>query len=271
MRPKPKRIYFDTVAFRAVGKAFEKDILPADLKSSILISPITLFELWSQLTINKSGEILRQIQATTNWTDTKVGLLPWPDDALYALWHQTLAPDDGFTKKIEQAFNLSLAATSPDQLRDAAGGLRDAIDNVTDKMASEFKNLLDAARANGLESKDFSNAWYLGVAKRAKGDPSSKSLDEIRSSLNAYCEFEMSKLQVALENEDYNPKKHKNDVLDSEQLVYLYDASLNFLTCDAGFNNRVKKSTQCSQIFTTTQDKLSSATQVESLLRSILH
>jgi len=270
MSPKTRRIYFDTVAFRVVGKAFEKDVLHADLKSRILISPITLFEIWSQLTITKSEEVLRQIQSVPNWTDSNIGLLPWPDDALYALWHQKLAPDDGFTKKIEQAFNLCLAATYPDQLREAAGDLRDAIDDVTDKMALEFKNLLDSARASGLGSRDFSNAWYLGIAKRAKGDPSSKSFDAIRSGLNAYYEFEMSKLQVALDNKTYNPDKHKNDVLDAEQLVYLYDDSLNFLTCDSGFGNLVKNSAQSKQIVITTQDKLSNAMQVESFLRTIL-
>jgi hypothetical protein len=270
MSAKSKRIYFDTVAFRAVGKAFEKDILSYDLKNAILISPITLFELWSQLTINKSDEVLRQIQSTPNWTDTKIGLLPWPDDALYALWHRTLAPDDGFTRKIEQAFNLSLAATSPDQLREAAGELRDAIDNATDKMASEFEKLLDSARTSGLRSKHFSNAWYVGVAKRAKGDPSCKSFDEIRSSLSAYFEFEMSKLQVALDNKKYNPKKHKNDALDAEQLVYLYDESLTFLTCDAGFHKLVTKSEQSKRIIGTRQEMLSNATEAEALFRTIL-
>lgn len=80
-----------------------------------------------------------------------MGLLPWPDDALYALWHRTLAPDDGFTMKIERAFNLSRAATSPDQLREAAGDLRDAIDNVTDKMTSEFKKAIEFSESERSE------------------------------------------------------------------------------------------------------------------------
>jgi hypothetical protein len=53
-----ERIHFDTVAFREVGKEFEKTTLASDLRERMLISPITAFELLSQLTITNADEVL---------------------------------------------------------------------------------------------------------------------------------------------------------------------------------------------------------------------
>jgi hypothetical protein len=62
-----KRIYFDTVAFREIGKAFEKTKLAADLRERILGSPITAFEVLSQLSITNADEVLGQIHGLHNW------------------------------------------------------------------------------------------------------------------------------------------------------------------------------------------------------------
>ncbi len=55
----PERIYFDTVAFREVGKTFGKTTLAADLRERMVISPITAFEVISRLTITNADEVLR--------------------------------------------------------------------------------------------------------------------------------------------------------------------------------------------------------------------
>ncbi|MGB9068204.1 MAG: hypothetical protein WCC21_06510 [Candidatus Acidiferrales bacterium] len=62
-----KRIYFDTVAFREIGKAFEKTKLPAEISSALVVSPITAFEVFSQLSITKADDVLRQIHGLHNW------------------------------------------------------------------------------------------------------------------------------------------------------------------------------------------------------------
>jgi len=106
-----ERVYFDTHVFRAMGSVFEKDALADELKERVLISPLSLFEVWSQLTVQNADEVLRQLQAITNWTNTqKTGLLPWPDDALAELWFQKPLPDDGFTRRMQNAVNVCLAA-----------------------------------------------------------------------------------------------------------------------------------------------------------------
>jgi hypothetical protein len=117
----PERIYFDTNVFRAVGTAFEKSTLAADLKERMLISPLTVFEVLSQLTVRNSYEVLLQIQTVRNWTNPeRTGLLPWPDDMLSHLWFEKPVEDDGFTERMETAFNVCLASDSPAPLQEEA-------------------------------------------------------------------------------------------------------------------------------------------------------
>jgi hypothetical protein len=90
------------------------------------------------------------------------------------------------------------------------------------------------------------------------------------SVLSAYHDYEKGKLQVALANDEYNPEKHKNDLLDAEQLIYLFDATLCFLTCDKGVSNFVKKSSQASRVITVSPNDLNNAASAEKVLRGIV-
>ena len=267
----PERFYFDTTVFREIGKAFEKDKLPPDLAERILISPITVFEVWSQLTIAKADEVLRQVHAVLNWTNPKrTGLLPWPDDALYGTWFKKSRTDDGFTERMQRAFNTCLATESTNALQEEAGHLKDVMDRVKDKTAHDFDRLLQVARKEGLEGDNFSKAWFGGIANRIKGDPKTRDMSEIISALNAYHEYERCKLQTALANANYNPEKHRNDLLDAEQLIYLSDPTVCFVTCDKGFSNLVKTSSQANRVITVSPNDLTNAASVERLLRRIL-
>jgi hypothetical protein len=266
----PGRIYFDTVAFRQVGIAFEKNALAPDLREKTLISPLSVFEVLSQLTTAEADEVLKQIHAVLNWTNPEhTGLLSWPGDALFSIWFKRAAPDDGFTQRMQKAFNACLGAQSARELQGEAGKLKDAMDEITGKTAQEFARLLEAARNEGLEGENFSIAWFQGIANRIKADPKSRNMPEIISDLNAYHEFERGKLHVALNNKDYNPEKHKNDLLDAEQLIYLSDPSLHFLTCDKGFSNLVRNSPQSKRIITVSPSELVEPVTVEALIRGI--
>ncbi len=265
----PERVYFDTVAFREIGKTLEKDVLPMDLRNKVVVSPLSAFEVLSQLTIVKADEVLRQIQAIHNWINPeRAGLLPWPDDMLAQLWFQKPTKDDGFTKRMEKAFNVCLTSTSTAPLQEEAGKLKDTMDAMRLRTAQDFGRLLDAARKESLEGDKFSEAWFLGVAKRAKADPKSKRVLELVTALSAYHEFEQVKLQTALRYKDYNPEKHQNDLLDAEQLIYLGDPSLCFLTCDTGFA-RVNKSAQAARIIIVSPAELSEVHKVEAVLRKV--
>jgi hypothetical protein len=263
----PKRIFFDTVAFRELGKTFDNVSLAPDLKSRIAISPITLFELFSQLTITDADKILRQIQAARNWAEMdNVGLLPWPDDVLFEIWYGKRVQDDKFTKNMERAFNACLAADSAEQLREEATPLKDSMEKMKEQTVNAFDQLIKSARGKPLKDGQFSDAWFRGIAKRAKAEASSREMSEIIEKLSAYHEFEEVKLLTALQNKDYNPAKHANDLLDAEQLIYLCEGPLCFLTCDRGFQ-KVKKSSQACRIITVRPEDLSLVANVEALFR----
>jgi hypothetical protein len=270
MEPMTKRIYFDTVAFREIGKAFADKKLATDLTDRIVVSPITAFEVLSQLSITNADEVLRQIHAVHNWCVTEgTGLLAWPDDALYGLWFGKVKADDGFTKRMQKAFNVCLASESAEALREEAGKLKDVMDGMKERSAEEFARLLEAAKKEPL-GENFSNLWFRGIASRIKADPASRPMAEMVSTLSSYHEFEETKLQVALRSKDYNPAKHKNDLLDAEQMIYLADANLHFLNCDNGFRNLVKKSPQAQRIVTVEPGDLADSGKVEALLRRIV-
>jgi hypothetical protein len=139
------------------------------------------------------------------------------------------------------------------------------MDGMRLETVQNFKRLLDWAKK---EQFDFSEAWFRGIAKRAKADPESKTVAVIVSKLSAYHEFEQVKLQIALQSKDYNAEKHQNDLLDAEQLIYLGDPSLCFLTCDSGFG-RITKSAQRSRLKIVAPEELSDVEKIEALLRQI--
>jgi hypothetical protein len=107
--------------------------------------------------------------------------------------------------------------------------------------------------------------------RKAFFDPafaSSKTIPEVQSLLGAYHEFEQSKLQTALLIPEYNPLSHKNqnDIIDSEQLIYLSDPSLCMLTADKGIKSKVVKSEQAARIVVATPEDLSDAKKAEAVV-----
>jgi hypothetical protein len=197
-------------------------------------------------------------------------LLAWPADALYGLWFGKAAADDGFTARMQKAFNVCLASESAKALQDEAGKLKDVMDGMKKKTAEDFARLMEAAKKEPLEGDKFSDAWFRGIASRIKADPSSKAMKEMVSTLSAYHEYEETKLRVALNSKGYNAEKHANDLLDAEQLIYLSDPSLHFLTCDGGFQDLVKNSPQVKRIVTVKPAELADAGRVEGVLRGIV-
>lgn len=266
----PERLYLDTVAFRQFGKAFATTELPDDLKNRMLISPITVFEVLSQFTVTDGDAVLHEFQGVLNWTNRKnAGLIAWPDDALYGIWYKKNAPQDDFKSRMEKALNTCLAADSVAELRAEAGKLKDVMDGMKQRTAGDFERLLEAARKEPMDDESFSKAWFQGIANRVKADAKSREMNEIITELSAYHEFEREKLKVGLAHKEYNAERHSNDLLDAEQLIYLSDPSLCFLTCDKGFG-KIKESPQAKRIvIVTPPDDLAKPTVVD-LVKKIL-
>jgi len=261
-------VYFDTDAFHRIGQVFAAQSLSAELRERVVVSPITVLEGLSHLTLAKNEEILKQIQAIHNWVNPNAArLLPWPSEAIARFGFQKATPDDEFTRRIEEAINTCLATESADELRDSAARMKDALDKMKASTGQQFKRLVEGHRRMPLSAEEFSEAWVHGIATRVRVDPKSRPVAEIVAALSAYHEFEEERLKVAASNLQYVPRP--NDLLDSEQLVYLGDPALRFLTCDGGYFARIKKSPQAKQICRASHEELADGARVEELLRRI--
>jgi hypothetical protein len=60
-------IYFDTDAFRHFAGAYQKRMLPPDLRHNIVLSPITMLEVFTHLAERCGESIYKQIQGLPNW------------------------------------------------------------------------------------------------------------------------------------------------------------------------------------------------------------
>lgn len=264
------KVYFDTVAFREIGRALGKSALSGDLREHLLVSPLSAFEVLSQLSITKGDEVLREIHAIHNWLNPRgAGLLPWPDDVLAHVGFGQPLKEDNFTQHMQHAFNVCLTATCADSLREEAGRLKDKMDQMKARTAEGFGRLLDTARRESPKGDWFSEAWFQGIARRVKANAGSRTSIELVRIFGAYHEFERVKLEVALQSAGYNPGKHQNDLLDAEQLIYLGCPELYFLTCDGGFK-RVSKSTQAVRIRIVSPHDLANVGKVEAVLREMI-
>lgn len=275
MKANSRHFYLDTNAFRYFGKAFAEYCLADDLRERMLISPLSGFEVLGQLARADGDDVLRQISAIRNWTGSRCGLLPWPDAVLYQVWHGTPKPDDDFVKGMEFAFNWCMAVDSPaslKELRDVAEKHDKLMNDFKLQKAKEFKAMIDAARREKAKTFDMTEAWFGAIAKSVGADPKSKPVSDIVFALSAHYEFEQAKLKSALAEREYNPlsKKNRNDIIDVEQLVYLFDKSLYMVTADGGFKSKVTKSKQAARIITARALDLMNAKEVEAILRSAL-
>ena len=280
---KPLSIFLDTNAVRYFGIAFEKVQLGAEMMERIVISPLSAFEVFAQLGDENpaiADSVFRQIRAIRNWTNPKHAvLLPWPDTMLQSLWHQKDVQDDDFRKRMQGSLNVILTVDSLISLKPEALQQKQTMDDFKNTMAHDFKNMLDdLKKQQGKKEKqkakpvDTTVPWFNGIAKRAKADANSKTISEVESLLGAYHEFEQTKLQTALVNVKYNPLslKNRNDIVDSEQLIYLGDPSLYMLTADNGIKSKVIKSQQAARIVVASPEELSNSTKAEAVLKYAL-
>ena len=264
----PGFVYFDSDVFHRIGTTFSVQGLAPELRERVLVSPITMLEVLSHLTLKRNAEILVHIQAVHNWVNPyHAGLLAWPTHAIAEVgFHKEVEPDN-FMNNIETTINICLDTDSTEELRESASKLKDSLDRMKESTSADFSRLVEACRKEPLTPKAFSEMWVEGIAKRAKADPACRPVAEIISSLSAYHEFEEQRLLTAVNNREYKPDE--NDLLDSEQLPYLGAPQLHFLTCDGGYLARIKKSPQAARIHKVTLDELASVEKVEMLLKKI--
>jgi hypothetical protein len=270
-QPQPMRrlVYFDTDAFHHFATTYQDRLLPDRLRSRIVLSPITMLEVFTHLVLESTH---RQLRGLPNWMNKQdVHLLAWPEEAIAEMVFGISPKGDWFLDKVEAILNECLMGT-PAELFEGACELQAGVNQFKEQRASNFLPLMHLCRNDAELVNGFDDEWLKCVIPglrsgevRLNGDVQKAKLLE---ALGAYHEFELRKVKVAVAN-PYNPHKHQNDALDSQQLAYLCDRTLHFITCDKGYLNKVQRSAQRNRIHETSQETLSSPDKAEELLARV--
>ncbi len=243
------KIYTDTNVLRYFGTAFAKVSLAEDLQVQLLLSPLTVMELISQLGTGGAEEAFAAIQALPRVHNAgATGMLPWSDD-LFRISLFNLPPGrDTITPALNNAVINILNAAKAEDLRDDGKEMRALLDEAKDETAKNFSAVLNSWKSEGpLSETEHKAIFARSIARRAKYDETKVDVDFVVKSLNALYVFENHRMQVGTQNHDYNVYKHSNDVYDAELLIYLADPTLHLLTSDKGFRH-VEKSSQSNRI-----------------------
>jgi hypothetical protein len=265
------KIYTDTNVLRYFGTAFAKTSLAKDLRVQLLLSPLTVMELISQLGTDGAEEAFAAVQALPRVHDAEAtGMLPWPDD-LFRMSLFNLPPgEDTITPALNNAVINVLNAAKAEDLRDEGKEMRALLDQAKGEAAKDFSAVLSGWRSEGpLPETEHKAIFARSIARRAGFDEAKVDVDSVVKNLNAFYVFEGHRMQVGAQNDDYNVGKHSNDAYDAELLIYLADPTLHLLTSDKGFR-RVEKSSQANRVHIADADCLKDPDCATEALRSIV-
>lgn len=265
------KIYADTNALRYFGTAFSESPLDDSLRDRLLMSPISIMELLSQLATGGAEDAFSAVQAIARvYNPVHAGLLPWSEDAFREAVFGLPPKPDTLTETITAAVNDCLAATTPQELHNESSYLQILLNEAKDETTAAFADLLNAYKNEGpLLDSTHRRIFAYSIAERAGVSTEDANVNKVIDSLNALYVYEVDKLKTAAEADNYNVKKHANDLFDAEQLAYLAYPALKFLTCDKGFN-RAAASSQFKSICIVAKECLTDHEKASSVIRTIL-
>jgi len=265
------KIYTDTNVLRYFGTAFAKASLTKDLRVQLLLSPLSVMELISQLGTEGAEEAFAAVQALPRVHNSEAtGVLPWPDD-LFRMSLFNLPPsEDTITPALNNAVINVLNAAKAEDLREDGKEMRALLDQAKSEAAKDFSAVLAGWRSEGpLSEAEHKAIFARSIARKAGFDEAKVDVDFVVKSLNAFYVFEGHRIQIGAQYDDYNVVKHSNDVYDAELLLYLADPTLHLLTSDKGFR-RVEKSSQANRVHIADAACLKNPECASNTLRSIV-
>jgi len=260
-------VYFDTDAFRNIGIAFK----------AVVLSPITAAEIMSQLVTTERAQILEQIQAMHNWLPEPPQILPLPSVIIAAIGFN-FEQSNHTHLDIARSLDICMRTRDVEQLVAEANRQRNFLDQHKEEEAGmivRFKDLSGKLRSVAEPPYDRTRiqaALQKGMASRIGMKESDPRVLELPELFSAFFEYENARFREVANNRHYSPanKKNINDVYDSEQMIYLANTDLFFLTCDRKYSRRVQKGKQASNIITAKPADLSEPTRESKILREII-
>jgi hypothetical protein len=255
---------------RHFGRAFARESLPDATSVDLLLGPLSLLELFSQLATPGAQEAFDAIQAFPRIHNPQAtGLLPWSDEFFRISLFRLAPREDTLTSDLNSAVIKVLNAKSPEELRSDGEKMRDNLQGEKAASAAHFRALVETAREEGdLDAQQHKTIFAHSIARRSGVPEQGIAVDHIVNSLDAHLRFEMNRIETAIRNNKYNIERRRNDLLDAEFLIYLAEPSFHFLTCDKGFS-RAGGSPQANRIHIASTADLETAEGAISTLRGI--
>jgi hypothetical protein len=259
---------------RYFGSAFANIGLAMDLQVSLLLAPLSVLELISQLGTAGAEEAFSAVQALPRIHYAEaIGMLPWSDDFFRMCLFNLPPRGDTITPALNKAIVNILNSSNAADLIDDGKQIRASLDKGKDEATQHFSAVVDDWRTEGrLAEAEHRAIFARSIARRAGVDETKVDIDFIVNSLDAHYTFEKLRMRVGADNENYNLKKHANDVYDAELLIYLADPTLHLLTSDRGFR-RVEQSSQASRVHIADEaclrDPKCASEMIESIVKTI--
>lgn len=264
------KIYTDTNVLHYFANAFVTEKFPDNVPVQLLLSPLSIMELLSQLGTDLAGSAFNAIHALPNvHNPVGTGMLPFSDDFFRIALFNLPPAADTITPALNRAVNNVLAAKNADELRDEGIEMRALLDREKDREAANFDALLNSMRHEGpLNEAENQAIFARSIARRAGTDENNVDVARIIENLSAHFVFEQERIRVGAKTKNFNVAKRKNDLFDSELLIYLADPSLHLVTSDRGFR-RANESPQAARVHIVTPASLSTSEEAITTLRNI--
>jgi hypothetical protein len=266
-------LYFDTVVARHIGAALGNKQLPAAVRDRIAVSPITVIELVTQLTTRQRDSVFESLRAIWHWTSETPLRLPWPGNFIalqFGIARQDYAVE--YVNKLINAVHLQPESKVFDE---QACDFKDGMDEVkrdwTQSLSDAVGDGAKVASERPLSDDELRSIFVRHVLRRADVPLTAYRVEDVVRRFSAYFDYQTRRLRIAItatkRGRRYNFTKHDNDLLDAEQLVYLADERLHFLTCDKGFERL--DSPQAHQIFVANHEQLATYRSTRQLLERL--
>lgn len=234
--------FFDTNVIRYLSAGLAGQHLPQEHRSRIVVSAVSAIELVSQIAVSPQ-EALEAVHTFESWLDT--------DKAILLDWSETfvgehvfgLAPNESVFELLQQVLNVCHRAPKPDsRLVCDANRLRDFNEHAKQQKAQLFERAAIALRAKALPQDQLRAGLQRDIVtsmrvKYGQQNNAGVTDAQIEAALSAYIEYHTDLTIRAVNHAAFNffSRDHLNALFDAEQLAYLADPSLTFITADEGF------------------------------------
>src|SRR6266478_801349 len=233
--------YFDTNVIRYLSTGLAGQRLPQERKARIVLSAVSAIELVSQIAVSPQ-EALDAIHRFEGWLDTdKAILLDW-SETFVAEHVFGLEPDVTTFNLLTQVLGVCYRTDRPNhQLIADAQRLREFNENTKTRKAGLFQQAAEGLRRRALSQAQLRailpNTIVQSLRIKYRQENNTRITDaHIETGLSANIEFHANLVERAVNQPDFNflSRAHLNDLFDAEQLAYLANGDLTFLTADTG-------------------------------------